>query len=347
MSSCCSSASCCGSRSDARVRIPGVDSVITARDRLKRLAFRLGIGRMDMTVTPGLYAFDTPGPEDPVLVSANFRLTFDQLRKALEGRDAWLLILDTQGVNVWCAAGKRTFGTEELIRQVENSGVKKLLAHRNLILPQLGAPGIQAYEVERRTGFRVHYGPVSLDDLGEYLDSGMKTTKEMRRKRFPLSERAELIPLELVQAWKLILGFAAVSALLTIIFQGATGLTLLYDVVPGIIAVVCGACLTPLLLPYIPGRAFSLKGALVGAVFSGLFVAMVMPPLSYSIFMVGTLVAISSFLAMNFTGASTFTSLSGVKQEMRYSLPFQTGMIVVAIAGRIITEVLVKGGDGV
>ena len=198
MSSCCSSPSCCGSRADARVRIPRVDSVITARYRLKRLAFRVGIGRMDMTVTPGLYTFGTPGPEAPVLVSANFRLTFDRLRKSLEGRDAWLLILDTKGINVWCAAGKGTFGTEELIRQVENSGLIKLLAHRNLILPQLGAPGIQAHEVSKRTEFQVHYGPVSLDDLGEYLDSGMKTMKEMRRKRFPLSERAELIPLELV-----------------------------------------------------------------------------------------------------------------------------------------------------
>ncbi|HKK65405.1 MAG TPA: hypothetical protein VJ967_06080 [Clostridia bacterium] len=143
------------------------------------------------------------------------------------------------------------------------------------------------------------------------------------------------------------MGFTAVSAIITIIFQGADGLTLLYDVVPGIIAVVCGAFLTPLFLPYIPGRAFSLKGALVAVVFSGLFVGVMVPPLSYSIFMVGTVVAISSFLAINFTGAGTFTSLSGVKKEMRYSLPFQAGMIVVAIVGRIITEVLLKAGGGV
>jgi len=347
MSSSCTS-SCCGCEStyDARGRIPKVDSVITRQDTLKRLAFRLGIGRKGMTVSPGLYALGSPSPEDPVLVSANFKLTFDQLRKSLEARNAWLLILDTKGINVWCAAGKGTFGTEELIKQIENSGLKMFLSHEDLILPQLGAPGIQAHEVKKKTGFRVHYGPVSLDDLGAYLDSGMNATPEMRTKTFPLSERAELVPLELVQSWKVLLGIVSVSLILTLIFQGVKKMSLLYDVLPGIIAIACGACVTPLLLPYIPGRAFSLKGALVGAIFGFLFIGMAAPPLSYSIFILGTVVALSSFLAMNFTGATTFTSLSGVKKEMRYALPFQTGLVAIAIAGRIITELLLDGGAG-
>jgi hypothetical protein len=33
--------------------------------------------------------------------------------------------------------------------------------------------------------------------------------------------------------------------------------------------------------------------------------------------------SISSFLAMNFTGSSTFTSLAGVKKEMRIAVPLQ------------------------
>lgn len=346
MSSCCCGSSCCGEASPVRDRIPKVDSVITKGNKFKRLAFRLGIGRMDMAVTPGLYAFGSPGPEAPVLVSANFKLTFDQLRKKLEGRNAWLLILDTKGINVWCAAGKGTFGTEELIRQVESSGLKSVVSHKNLIVPQLGAPGIMGHEVKRRTGFRVHYGPVSLNDLEEYLDSGMKASREMRKKTFTLSERAGLIPFELVQAWKIIVGFAAASLILTLLFRGADEVTLLYDVVPGLIAVVCGACLTPLLLPYIPGRAFSLKGVLVGVIFSGLFIAVAEPPVTQALFIFVAVPAVSSFLAMNFTGATTFTSLSGVKKEMRYALPFQAGMIGIAITGRILMEMLLNGGIG-
>jgi acetyl-CoA decarbonylase/synthase complex subunit gamma len=327
-----------------KARIPRVNSVITRGDRLKRLAFRLGMGRMNMTVSPGLYALGSPEPEAPVLVSANFKLTFDQLRKALEGRSAWLLILDTKGINVWCAAGKGTFGTEELIRQIESSGVKKVTSRTHLILPQLGAPGIQAHEVRRRTGFEVTYGPVSLYDLGEYLDSGMKAGREMRRKCFPLAERAGLMPLELVQAWKAFAGVAGISLLLTLVLQGTEGITFRYDVIPALIAVVCGAGVTPLLLPYIPGRAFSIKGALMGVLFSGLYIAAVLPPLSQSLFIAGAVIAVSSFLALNFTGASTFTSLSGVKREMRYARPLQTSVLGLAAAGRILVETLLKGG---
>jgi acetyl-CoA decarbonylase/synthase complex subunit gamma len=40
--------------------------------------------------------------------------------------------------------------------------------------------------------------------------------------------------------------------------------------------------------------------------------------------------AVASFLGMNFTGASTYTSLSGVRREMRVAVPLQ---ILGAVAG--------------
>ena len=39
--------------------------------------------------------------------------------------------------------------------------------------------------------------------------------------------------------------------------------------------------------------------------------------------------AVASFVAMNFTGASTYTSLSGVRREMRVALPVQIACAVV------------------
>jgi acetyl-CoA decarbonylase/synthase complex subunit gamma len=41
--------------------------------------------------------------------------------------------------------------------------------------------------------------------------------------------------------------------------------------------------------------------------------------------------AVSAYLAMNFTGASTYTSLSGVRKEMRWALPVQIGAGVIGI----------------
>ena len=57
--------------------------------------------------------------ESPVLVSANYKLSFDCLRSELTGFNAWMLVLDTRGVNVWCSAGKGTFGTNEIVGRVQ------------------------------------------------------------------------------------------------------------------------------------------------------------------------------------------------------------------------------------
>ncbi|MDR1487859.1 MAG: acetyl-CoA synthase subunit gamma, partial [Deltaproteobacteria bacterium] len=145
---------CCGSRA-----IETVSTHLTFKDRLGGLKVRLGIGRMRYTVSPGLYAVGAPDEKSPVLVSANYKLTFDALRKELSGANCRLLLLDTKGVNVWCAAGKKTFGTSELIHRIEAVKLPEVVAHRKLIVPQLGAPGVSAHEITRRTGFSVIYGP--------------------------------------------------------------------------------------------------------------------------------------------------------------------------------------------
>ena len=74
---------------------------------------------MGHRVEPGLYSLGNPTSESPVFVTANYTLSFDALRSALKGIDGYILVLDTQGVNVWCAAGKGTFGTDELVKRIE------------------------------------------------------------------------------------------------------------------------------------------------------------------------------------------------------------------------------------
>src|SRR3990170_3965571 len=100
---------------------------------------------------PGLYGLGNPTPDSPAFITANYTLSFDALRSALAGRDGYILVLDTEGINVWCAAGKGTFGTDELVGRVESTGLGVVVRHRRLILPQLGAPGVAAHEVARRS----------------------------------------------------------------------------------------------------------------------------------------------------------------------------------------------------
>ncbi len=220
---------------------------------------------MDYTVEPGLYAFGDPDAASEVLVTANYKMSFDHLRLPLGHRNFWILVLDTNGINVWCAAGKGTFGTEELENRIANSGLSEIVSHRRVILPQLGAPGVASHKIKKNTGFKVIYGPILAADLPAFLDDGMKATPEMRRKKFPIQERAVLIPVELVAAFKWFLviiasfllfqGFAASGPFWSNISDG--GLIIVLALTGALLS---GAVLTPLLLPWLPGRAFSFKG---------------------------------------------------------------------------------------
>src|SRR3990172_2220623 len=89
-----------------------ISTELSRGDRLNAVKVRWGIGRMKYQVPPGLYAVGQPDRTSPVLVTANYKLTFDRLRSRLSEINAWILVLDTKGINVWCAAGKGTFGTE-------------------------------------------------------------------------------------------------------------------------------------------------------------------------------------------------------------------------------------------
>lgn len=87
----------------------------------------------------------------------------------MSGGNAWLLIVDTKGVNVWCAAGKGTFGTAEVVRRINEFEIGKIVVHKKLMLPQLSATGVQAHKVTKATGFKIVYGHVDSKDLLEFV----------------------------------------------------------------------------------------------------------------------------------------------------------------------------------
>jgi len=315
-------------------RLPQVKPSLHWPDHLGAIKARWGIGRMNYMLDPGLYALGNPDPESSVLVTGNYKMSFDQLREAMGDCHVWILVLDTKGINVWCAAGKGTFGTEELVQRIESSGLASVVSHRKLILPQLAGPGVAAHKVKKLSGFRVIYGPIKAVDLPNFMDAGLKATPKMRRKTFPTRERVVLIPVELVSALKWAL--LALPVFFLIGGLGGTGGFWsnasndgLFAVLSLLVALTTGAVLTPLLLPWLPGRTFSLKGFSLGLIAAIVLVVVRtgteglwqnrVEILSW-FFLIP---AIAAYLAMNFTGSSTYTSLSGVKKEMKWALPMQ------------------------
>jgi acetyl-CoA decarbonylase/synthase complex subunit gamma len=289
-----------------------------------------------------LYAVGQPTPESPVLVSANYKLSFDRLRSQLQGLDAWVLTLDTRGVNVWCAAGKGTFGTDEIVERARATRLADVVTHRCLVVPQLGAPGVSAHDVSAKTGFHVAFGPVRAEDLPDFLRAGMKATAEMRRVRFPFRDRVVLIPMELVMGakWALIVaaGFLLLAGLGPGVYSPDRALVAGIRSAALFLAMAASCVvLTPALLPWLPGRAFAAKGAWLGLALTAALGAYAwFNPLALGnhLTVVAWLLiapAVASFTAMNFTGASTYTSLSGVQREMRVALPIQASCAVVGV----------------
>jgi hypothetical protein len=322
-----------------------VSTVLTNKDLFSTIKVRWSIGRMSYIVTPKLYAVGKPDNNSDVFVSCNFKLSFDHLRRALHGFNAWILVLDTKGINVWCAAGKGTFGTQELAFRIKEHQLEKIVSHKKVIVPQLGATGVSAYKIKEETGFKVIYGTVRANDIPAFVANGYKATPEMRKVTFNLWERTKLVPVELFYAKYYLILIPAIFFIIAGL--NAHGFSVDYSwsnggkaIVNLFVAYLSGCVLTPILLPFVPFKRFSLKGLVIAWLMAILLLYFnflgtnIFEIISWFLLIGG----ISSFMAMNFTGASTFTSLSGVQKEMKMSLPIQICGTALGFIGWIITR---------
>ncbi len=314
-------------------------------DRWAHFLARCGFNRGGHRVDPGLYSLGNPTKDSQVFVSANYKLSFSALRSSLAGIDCYILVLDTRGVNVWCAAGKGTFGTEELVNRVQSTNLHEVVRHRKLVLPQLGASGVVAHEVKKRSGFRVEYGPVLAADLPAYLETHTATPR-MRKVRFNLRERIVLIPVELVK----MLALAVVIVAVRLIF----GESLKMVPFEAFTAIMAGVVLFPILLPWIPTKDFATKGFILGAAAALPFALVKLfapaPDTAYWV-QAGRALAVilewspvTAFIALNFTGSTTFTSRSGVRREIFKYTPVMAGMFVSGIVITIVLKLIGKSG---
>lgn len=318
-----------------------ISADISRSERWEHFKCRVGAFRDKYIVAPGLYAFGDPDANADVLISANYKLSFDALRQELGGLNLWILVLDTKGINVWCAAGKGTFGTEELIKRIIEARLDSVINHRRLMLPQLGAVGVNAAEIRRRTGFKVSFGPVQASDIPAYLRAGYKKTPQMSTVSFPMLNRLVLTPMEINPALKKYPWFAAAVLFLFglqgegILFSSAWSGGLPFLLL-GLVAILTGALITPVLLPFIPFRSFALKGLLAGGV--AVYLATLFPVIADSqhdlvlrIFTFLLFPAASSYIALQFTGSTTYTGMSGVKKELKIGVPLYISAATVSL----------------
>jgi len=198
-------------------------------------------------IATALYRVGNPDRESPVLVTGNYELTARRLVRELDGHvNCWLLIANSRGINVWCAAGGGHFSADDVISAIKTSRVQDVVKHATLILPQLCATGVDGWRIRRETGWDVRWGPVRARDVPAYLAAGCVKTDTMRWVTFPLRDRLEMTVISTIF-------FGLLLAIPFIIFwPHLLGLTL------G--ALVVQAFAYGVFLPWIPGHDGLVKG---------------------------------------------------------------------------------------
>ncbi len=279
----------------------------------------------------------TPHRDSPVLVTANYKLSFDLLRFELAEVDCWILVVDTRGINVWCAAGKGTFSTDEVVLMVKQTRIAELVSHNTLIVPQLCAGGVSSSLVKKKSGFRIIFGPVQARDLPEFLERDNTASEGMRAVTFTLMERVELIPVELYLQLKTI-GFVLIAGFLfawigphMFSLQAIIQRTLHLGMAT-LLGLLCGSVFVPILLPWLPCRQFWLKGLWPPLLVALCWGINIYPHVTIELLSLSVWMSVfSSFQAMNFTGCTPYTSPSGVEYEMRRGIPVLALLAILAL----------------
>jgi hypothetical protein len=330
--------------SEQLVDIPQLSTALTWHDTLKRWSLRWGIARTDSAVPAGLYRIGAPTPSSPVLVTCNYRMTVDLVRGDLAGVDAWLLVLETYGVNVWCAAGKGTFATDELVKRIYSVHLAEVVDHERIILPQLGAVGVAAQTVRELTGYRVVWGPIRSADLRDFLAAEQKATPTMRAVTFTFAERMALAPIELLGALRWIWAVVVLIALAVIgasigaraFVPRAALMAVFPSLLTYLLGAVAGGLVVPAALPWLPFRAFSAKSAVAGVLVAvAALVALpgmlgMLSPWMWAAVVLGVS-AMASYVGVNFTGCTPYTSPSGVERELRRAIPLQAAALALSL----------------
>jgi hypothetical protein len=254
-----------------------------------------------------------------VLVTANFLLTFTTVRKHLRGLDCYLLVIDSRGINVWCAAGKGNFSAEEICNSLRATCVGDLVEKRKLILPKLAANGVRFRDIKRLAGWDAVFGPVYSRDLPEYLRGGCVLTEGMKRVRFNLADR-----LWVATPFALFVAFGFMVPLLI--------LPSLYSRMIPLIGLAAGV-LFPAAFNILPTDRFFKKAIVLGAVGSIVLLPFLLSagaPIRDIIMWTLTIIGITLFVAMDFSGMSPVSNYSKIKEEYYVAAPL-IGIILASV----------------
>jgi len=123
-----------------------------------------------ISVDPGIYEFNSPTPDSPMLVTTNFSLTYFSVAGELDGggMPSWLLICDAEGMSVLTAWAAGKFDAETIAKAAKTFGAGDKVAHKKITLP--GHVAVLSGELEEELpGWEILVGPREAVDIPAYL----------------------------------------------------------------------------------------------------------------------------------------------------------------------------------
>lgn len=261
------------------------------------------------SVRPGYYFTGQKDENSPLLVTCNNFLTVFLLARRIAGRSVRLLIINTNGINVWCAAGEGKFSAAEIIDKAMRVRLLKEGQKTDMILPKLCLSGVRLSDL-RKAGIRPIIGPMYAKDVPEYLDKGEFDDRINDRFQFRLQSRSFTALPTAVQFFYYFLGVYVLTfwTLSSTVIWVATGLAFLY----------------PVLFPFLPGKQFAVKGislGLIASILPAVFFYTGSFNLEHFLFWILFIIATLIFIGLSYTGNSPISNHALVKKETVRFLP--------------------------
>jgi acetyl-CoA decarbonylase/synthase complex subunit gamma len=125
-------------------------------------------------MVPGLYEINEPKPEDPVLVTTNFSITYFSVANEIEGSGnrAWLLVTDSEGMSVLTAWAAGKFDADRIAKIVKSSGVADRISKKRIVLP--GFVAVLSGDLEEQLpGWEIRVGPREAVDIPNYMKNAL------------------------------------------------------------------------------------------------------------------------------------------------------------------------------
>jgi len=289
------------------------------------------------TATPGLYfTGDEYDKKAPLVVTCNFLSTVLLLCRRLKGLNARLLILDTNGINVWCSSGKGKFSAEEILSKL-NKYDREIISDSEeieIILPKLSLSGVKLSEL-RKNKIKPVIGPVYAKKLKHYLEHPPYKDCITDTVHFGLKARAYTVVPTAMQFSK----YAILMGLFLLILDNIFKAGFHWQVIPIAIAI---SIVYPFLFPWLPGKRFAVKGISLAALFSLYDVYLFTQGsilVSIMIFYIAFIFGTSIFLALSYTGNSAVSNYSRVKKEIVSFLPLSALFYIAAIVFYLISGI--------